>query len=202
MAYPAQQHERHFTYRDLQTWPDEERWELIDGVAYDMSPSPKTRHQLVSSDLNRQFANFLIGKPCVVFSAPFDVLLPKGNEAIEDIDTVVQPDLLVVCNRKKINENNCIGAPDLIIEILSPSTTKKDQSEKYALYERAGIREYWIVDPSQYSAAVYRLDENGRYGLPEVYDAQDSVPVGVLEGLSIDLSQVFAILIEENDADF
>ena len=191
MAYPLSQQGEHFTYRDLLDWPEGERWELIDGVAYDMSPSPTESHQIISMELSRQFANFLIGKYCRVYSAPFDVLLPKGDEADEDVDTVVQPDIMVVCDPKKRTERGCIGAPDLIIEVISPSTAQKDLREKYRAYERAGVREYWVVYPLDRTVMVYKLGENGRYAQPRMYRAKEGIEVESLEGLTIDLAQVF-----------
>ena len=199
MAYPLQQGE-HFTYRDLLTWPESERWELIDGVAYDMSPAPATTHQQISIALASHLYLFLIGKPCQVFTAPFDVLLPKGNEADEDVDTVVEPDIVVVCDPNKLTKRGCTGAPDLVIEILSPRTAKKDQREKLYTYQRAGVREYWVINPADHTVTIFKLGDNGRYNLPEVYFPDESVVVGVLEGLTIDLAQVFARQISE-DAD-
>lgn len=142
MAIPERKHDEHYTYRDLLSWPEDQRWELIDGVAYDMTPAPIRRHQEILGDLHLQIGNFLIGKPCRVYMAPFDVLIPKHDEGEEEIDTVVQPDIAVVCDRSKLTERGCKGAPDLVIEILSPSTAEKDTLTKLKLYERAGVKEY------------------------------------------------------------
>ena len=191
MAYPLPQQGEHFTYRDLLTWPEGERWELIDGVAYDMTPAPSTSHQGISRELLTQFALFLRGKPCKVFAAPFNVLLPKGNEADEDVDTIVEPDIVVICDRNKITEHGCTGAPDLVIEIISPSTSRKDLRIKFATYQRVGVREYWIVLPVDHAVMVYTLDKDGQYGQPASFGMEDNIAVGVLEGLTIDLVQVF-----------
>jgi Uma2 family endonuclease len=180
-----------YTYGDYAKWPDEERWELIDGVPYNMSPAPSRTHQRILGDLHRQIANYLIGKTCEVYIAPFDVRLPKGNEKDEQIDTVVQPDLVVVCDREKLDERGCKGAPDLVIEVLSPYTAGKDMKIKLALYERVGVREYWIVDPVNKTVQVYQLEIEGRYGRPGIYTDIDHIKVGLFPDLEIELSSVF-----------
>ncbi|NLG84767.1 MAG: Uma2 family endonuclease [Firmicutes bacterium] len=180
-----------YTYGDYLTWPDDERWELIDGVPYNMSPAPSSSHQKVSGELFKQIAVYLTGKTCEVYAAPFDVRLPKGDEADELIETVVQPDLLVVCDPEKLDERGCKGAPDWIVEILSPQTAAKDMKIKRDLYERVGVREYWLVDPGNRTVEVYQSGDGGRYGRPEVYAAGDRVKVGVFPDLVIDLAAVF-----------
>ncbi|MHB0937242.1 MAG: Uma2 family endonuclease [Armatimonadota bacterium] len=192
MVEPVRNSEEHYTYADIQSWPDGERWELIHGVAYDMTPAPGLKHQESLGALFAQLYTLLQGQPCRPFVAPFDVFLPKGGEADEDIDTVVQPDLVVVCDRSRITESGIKGAPDLVVEILSPSTALKDQREKYILYQNSGVHEYWIVHPTDHTVMVYRLREDGKYGTPDVYGENEHVPVGVLEGLQIDLQRVFA----------
>ena len=148
MGLPARKFEKHYTYRDHRQWPDDERWELIGGVAYVMS-GPSSPHQGISMEMGRQIANHLRGKRCRPFMAPLDVFLPPIHQMDEDdVDTVVQPDLLVVCDSAKIRERGIWGAPDLVVEILSPSTSRKDQNEKYNLYERSGVKEYWVVEPA------------------------------------------------------
>lgn len=139
-------------------------WELIDGVAYNMCAAPSRYHQGILTELNRQIGNFLAGRPCKVYVAPFNVLLPdhSGQEE-EKVATVVQPDLPVICDMEKLTEKGCTGAPDWIVEILSPYTSKKDFNEKLYLYERHGVREYWIVDPGNKYVHVYQLNEKGKY---------------------------------------
>ncbi|MBI4778088.1 Uma2 family endonuclease [Candidatus Desantisbacteria bacterium] len=146
MGFAARKKEERFTYGDYLKWPDEERWELIDGVAYDMSPAPSRRHQEVVGELFRQFATYLLGKSCKVYVAPFDVRLPECDEADEDIITVVQPDIIVVCDRDKLDDKGGRGAPDIVIEILSPWTAKKDLRTKYNLYERHRVRVDMFAD--------------------------------------------------------
>ena len=181
----------HFTYGDYVTWPDDERWELIDGVAYDMSPAPGARHQLISSELVAQLVTHLRNSPCRVLAAPFDVRLPQGDEADEFIDTVVQPDLVVVCDRKKLDEKGCKGAPDLVVEILSPTTGRKDLNEKFRLYERAGVKEYWIIHPLDQTVMVFRHDGE-RFGRPDMFAREGGIAVPLLGELTIDLQQLFA----------
>ena len=192
MALPMRKEELKYTYGDYLHWPEGERWEIIDGVPYDMSPAPSDRHQIVSRELSFQLVAHLRGKPCQVFSAPFDVILPEAGEKEEDAETVVQPDIMVICDRTKITRRGCIGAPDLVIEILSPSTAAKDKNEKKALYEYAGVSELWIVDPDKKMVTVYLRNENKRYNLPKTYDNEDTPTVHILPGMKIDLSLVFA----------
>lgn len=177
--------EEKYTFADYLTWGGEERYELIDGVPYLMSPAPTPRHQEVVAELIRQFGNCLRGKPCRVYPAPFDVRLnPEGAD-----DTVVQPDVTVVCDPGKIDDRGCKGAPDLVIEVASPSTFRRDQITKLNRYRAAGVREYWIVLPEGRGAQVYLL-EDGKY-TAQAYTDADTVPVGVLEGCTIDLREVF-----------
>jgi Uma2 family endonuclease len=180
-----------FSYRDYQTWDQDQRWEIFRGEAYLMTPSPPRRHQEISVELTRQFSNFLLGKACRVYAAPFDIRLGESTEKDEDILTVVQPDISVICDPVRLDERGCLGAPDLIVEILSPGTSRRDWKDKFSLYEEFGVREYWIVDPAAKTVVVFILGNDGRYGRPEVYTEEDSLPVGLLEGLVIELGQVF-----------
>lgn len=195
MADPMRKDDRHYTYADYSVWPPEERWELIDGVAYDMSPAPAPRHQLVLGELYAQFHRSLEGSRCVVFLAPFDVRLPDTpDEPDRDIRSVVQPDLTIVCDRGRIDDRGCRGAPDLAVEILSPSTAYKDQSQKFALYERHGVREFWIVNADRGTVEVYRLGAERRYGRPETYLATDKPEARAVGIVTIDLERVFQAL--------
>ena len=191
MALALKKVEEKYTYGDYCCWPDSERWELIHGIAYCMSPAPLRIHQKISIELCRQFSNYLVNKPCEVFDAPFDVRLSEADELDEDIETVVQPDILVVCDESKLDEKGCRGAPDLIIEITSPSTASKDIKEKFYLYEQHGVKEYWIVYPLEKNILVYKLASDGQYGRPEIYVRNDKIKVGILKGLTIDLSLIF-----------
>ena len=197
MGLPLEKHDAHYTYGDYRMWPDGERWELIDGVAYDMSPAPNYDHQTVAGNLFLLLGNFLKGKPCRLFIAPADVLLNTDPGRDEDeSDTVVQPDLFVVCDPGKLTLKYCLGAPDLVIEILSPRTSRKDQSVKFSLYERHGVREYWIVDPYSKSVQVYALNEAGVYGPMKLYESggrhELRLTSSLLEGFEAELSEIFS----------
>ncbi len=176
--------EKHYTYADYLTWPDDARYELIDGEAFLMAPAPLIEHQEVAGDVYHQLRNQLDGKPCRPYIAPVDVRLPRADEADAAIDTVVQPDVLVVCDPAKIDRRGVRGAPDWLLEVLSPSTAAHDQIAKRRTYERAGVREYWLVHPSDRTLTVYVLD-NGQYGRPEIYELKDATPIGVLPGVAI-----------------
>lgn len=181
-----------YTYADYLTWPDEERWELIDGVPYDMSPAPSRRHQEISAALTGEFYTYLKGKPCKVYAAPFDVRLPRDGE-VEDknIKTVVQPDLVIVCKRDRLDERGCVKAPDLAIEIISRYTSSKDTVKKFNLYEREGVREYWVIRPDDQTVAVFKLGSDNRYGRPEMYTSEDKIKVGIFDSFVIDLKDIF-----------
>lgn len=190
MALPAEK--RRYTFADALEWEEGEQAEIIDGEVLLFS-TPSSRHQDISVELTRQFANYLEGKQCKVYHAPFGVrLFEQDGDSPEDVDTVVQPDLSVVCDRDKIDKYGCKGAPDLVVEILSPSTQRHDRLVKLNLYQRAGVREYWIVDPDNQTVQVMLLGENGALHLHEVYGRGDVAKVNVLEGCFIELSKVFA----------
>lgn len=189
MALPAEK--RRYTFADALGWEEGEQAEIIDGEVLLFS-TPSSRHQEISMEVARQLANYLEGKRCKVYPAPFGVrLFEQDGDAPEDVDTVVQPDLSVVCDRNKIDKYGCKGAPDLVIEILSPSTQRHDRLVKLNLYQRAGVREYWIINPEDQTAQVMLLDGSGALQLHEVYDREDVAKVNVLEGCFIELSKVF-----------
>ena len=175
-----------YTYRDYVTWDDENRCELIDGKVFLMS-APSVQHQRIVRKLLRQIDTFLDGKSCEVFFAPFDVCL---NAKGDDDDTVVQPDLLVVCNKSILDAKRCNGTPDMVIEVISPSTSRHDRIKKLNTYLRAGVREYWIVDPEDKTVAAHTL-ENGKYVI-SAFDDTEIIPAAVLEGCHIKLTDVFA----------
>lgn len=187
----AEKKDERYTYGDYLKWDEGERWELIDGVAYSMTPAPSRRHQKISGEMYRQIANYLTDKPCEVYVAPFDVRIPDAAEAEEAVRTVVQPDLTVVCDLAKLDDAGCKGSPDLIAEILSPATARKDWKEKYLCYEKAGVREYWIVDPAAKMVTVFKRSTDGRFGRPDVYGEEERIRAGIFDDLEIDLSAVF-----------
>ncbi len=174
-ALPAEPHR--YTYADLSRWPAEERWELIEGIPYAMSPAPSANHQRISIALASQFHAFLKGKTCEAFPAPFDVRLPLPSE--DDMTTTTSSaGSTVVCEPEKLDARGCIGAPTLVVEVLSPDTAARDWREKLHLYEQRGVPEYWIISPGEQTLLVFTRNEQA--------------PVGVLPGLTIDLVEVFA----------
>jgi len=185
-----------YTYADLLDWPEDARWELIDGVAYCMTLAPSRQHQEILGELYLQFGIFLRNAPCRVYLAPFDVRLPKPHENAMTASTVVQPDLAVICERAQLDQRGAVGGPTLVIEILSPYTAKKDRHLKRRVYEQAGVREYWIISPGEKTVEVYHLQGPEQYDAGTIYQYNDHVPVSVLPGLTIDLQQVF---IEEGE---
>ena len=176
---------KRYTYEDYYNWEDGIRYELIDGQAYLMEPAPAYGHQDSQMHLSVQLYNFLKGSPCKVFVAPFDVRLNFDT----DDNTVLQPDIVVFLDRSKLAGTGSLGAPDMVIEILSPSTSRRDRVTKYNQYLKAGVKEYWIVDPKAKTVSANVLDD-GRY-LCTNYAKPDEVPVRILEGCMIKLAEVF-----------
>ena len=173
-----------YTYADYVLWDDDVRRELIDGVPYVMA-GPNRKHQKILGRLHLLFGNFLKGKTCEVYLSPFDVRL--NSETLDD--TVVQPDLMIICDQSILTDACCKGVPDMVIEILSPSTANYDKNLKFKTYLRAGIREYWIVDPKEETLAVNIL-KDGNY-ITHAYSNEEIVPVHVLDGFKISLPEVF-----------
>ncbi|KGK91570.1 hypothetical protein DP73_03070 [Desulfosporosinus sp. HMP52] len=187
---PSSNDVRKYTYTDYLLFPDDERWEIIDGVPY-MQSAPSWQHQSISRELLRQFANFLLGKPCEVFAAPFDLGLSEAGKKDKDITDVYQPDLVVICDKNQLKGTGYFGVPDLVIEILSPSTAKKDRLLKFNMYEKFGVKEYWIVEPDVKLVSVFILQGNKRYGRPELYTELNDVKVSIFPDLIIKLNTVF-----------
>ena len=177
---------KRYTYDEYRTLDDDKLWEMIDGVPYAMA-APNRRHQEISVRLLYNLYDFLKGKPCKVYAAPFEVRL---NADTYD-DTIVLPDIAVICDESKLGEKGCVGAPDMVIEILSPSTAMHDKILKFTQYLRAGVREYWIVNPDSESVTVNILN-NGEYEAC-TYGKNEVVPVYVLEGCLISLSEIFEV---------
>lgn len=179
-----------YTYQNYLCWPGPERYELIDGKAFLMA-GPSPTHQRISGKIHQQLMNFLEGKKCEAFAAPFDVrLFEREHDTPDQVDTIVQPDITVVCDRSKLDDRGCKGAPDMVIEILSPSSQRNDRLVKLNLYQRAKVKEYWIVSPSERSVQVFLLD--GDFFRPhEVYSADEIAKVNSLDGCFLELSKVF-----------
>ena len=190
MSSPVEKNQK-FTYGDYLEWLDGERWELIDGEAFNMTPAPSRTHQRILLALADSFYKYLEDKSCEVYVAPFDVRLPEADQSEKDITTVVQPDLTVVCDLAKLDDKGCLGAPDLIVEIISPSTAAHDYIEKLALYERRQVPEYWIVHPVDKTVMVFQLNAQREYGKPRIYAGDHHIRVGLFPDLVIDLKKVF-----------
>jgi Uma2 family endonuclease len=187
MAHP-QLKQTYYTYADYRVWPEEVRYELIDGEAW-MMTGPNRMHQELAGGIYREIANALEGMPCRPYIAPFDVRLPRANEADDQIDTVLQPDISVICDRSKLDDKGCRGAPDWIIEVLSASTSGRDHIVKRRIYEHHGVREYWLVHPTDRVVLVYLL-ENGAYGKPEAYELTGSIASVLLPEVTVDWDRI------------
>ncbi|HEX3842902.1 MAG TPA: Uma2 family endonuclease [Steroidobacteraceae bacterium] len=184
----------HHTYADYFSWPDDERYELIDGVAYVKEPpAPSRSHQELVGELYHQIRLALEGKRWRAYVAPFDVRLPKAGEPDDLIDTVVQPDVVIVRDLSKLDKRGMRGAPDWIAEVLSPATTSHDQIVKIPVYERAGVLEVWLVHPIDRTLTIHRL-ENERYGIPIVVELKGRTAINALPGVSIDWERLPAVL--------
>ena len=184
--------DKSYTYADYLTWRFEEFVELIKGKALRKMVGPSARHQRTSRQLGYAIEGFVRKGPCEMFQAPFDVRLTRstGNGDAQ-IKTVVQPDIFVVCDRTKIDERGCLGAPDWIVEILSPGNLSHDTRTKFDLYEENGVREYWILDPGLKAVVAYALAATGRYELVAEYAAPGPMPVAAVPGLVLQWADVF-----------
>ena len=180
-----------YTYADYLQWKFEERLELFRGKIFKLS-APNTRHQVILANTLVLFATFLKKTPCKFFIAPFDVRLPVKNRKKDDeVTTVVQPDLCIVCDESKIDSRGCCGAPDLVVEILSPGNSKKEIRLKHELYEEAGVKEYWIVNPEEENIVVFILNEEGKLSGLKMYASGDIIQSIAVPGLNINLTEIF-----------
>ena len=185
---------RRYTYADYITWLDSQARELINGFIYVMSPAPRMRHADVNTKILWNLETIIRKNKglCKVFTAPFDVRFPnKGETANDKIDTVVQPDICVVCDLSKLDERGCCGAPDMVVEILSPSSSRKDFTKKFDLYQESGVKEYWIVYPNDKAINVFLLQEDGMYDDGTTYELEGAVPVHIFDNHPIDLEDIF-----------
>ncbi|MDR0725496.1 MAG: Uma2 family endonuclease [Prevotellaceae bacterium] len=184
---------KRYTYADYITWTDDKTRELFDGFVKLMSPAPKAMHQKINGILFARLFNIIEKNKgdCQVFHAPFDVRLPKNGETEDNrIYTVVQPDICVICDTVKIDERGCLGAPDMVVEVQSPATAKYDLNEKFTLYEKAGVREYWVVFPYDKSILLFVLQPDGKYDNGTLYET-GKIPVNIFDGIEIDLTNIF-----------
>ena len=184
---------KQYTYADYLTWTFDERIELIKGWIYKMSPAPKRRHQRVSFQIGLVFGKFFEMKTCQVFQAPFDVRLKKNKGSDAEVDTVVQPDISVFCDLNKLDDRGAIDAPDLVVEITSDSTMKRDYNEKFNLYEENGVQEYWIVNPDANSIEIFTLDKQKleSVGVFKIADGAIAVSSVMFPDLTVDLIDLF-----------
>jgi Uma2 family endonuclease len=179
----AQIASQRFSVSDYLGWPENERWELIGGIAYNMSPAPSIRHQDIAGGIYTLLRGRLKGKSCRPFIAPVDVILSESD--------VVQPDVLVVCDPAKITPNNIQGAPDLVVEVLSPNTSRRDLREKKALYQQAGVAEYLVIDPLELYVQAFRLEEGGQYGEGKIFGPDEILPLCLLQEEGVPLAEIF-----------
>ena len=194
-----------YTYEDLEKMEqdDNQRYEIINGDLFVMQ-SPHGRHQLILGELFGQIREFLKGKKCKTFIAPFDVVLSKSKKKNE-IYNVIQPDIFVLCDLNKYDGSKVFGAPDLVIEIVSLGTKTNDRLRKFNLYQHYGLREYWIVDLIENSISPYILNEKGIFELPHMYELTESIKVKILPGLTISLKDFInenANLLKEDEAEY
>jgi Uma2 family endonuclease len=184
-----------YTYADYLTWRFEQSVELIKGKIFKMSPAPSAKHQKLVMKLSAKLFNHIQNESsCEVYPAPFDVRLlnkKKSSKANVEVYTVVKPDICVICDKAKLDERGCIGAPDLVIEILSPGNSKKEMKTKYALYEESGVQEYWIVFPSEHVLQQYVLNEQGKYELKNSFTEDEVFNANIFPELQIDLADIF-----------
>ncbi|MDN3690068.1 Uma2 family endonuclease [Cyclobacterium jeungdonense] len=178
------------SYADYLKWDLDEMVELIKGRIFKMSPGPNRLHQKVSGHLFNAFFNYLKNKPCETYAAPFDVRLPRHSKKNEAIYTVVQPDICVICDPLKLDDAGCVGAPDLIVEILSPGNNRKELVNKYEVYEESGVKEYWVIHPIEQTVLIYSLI-NGKFHPSRLFTAGDVVKSAVIEGYQLDLDAFF-----------
>lgn len=193
MGY-ALRDQRRYIYADYRAWPEDVRYELIDGAAFLMAPAPSVNHQTFAFEVGRQLGNALEGHPCRVLLAPVDVLLGAPEQSEDEVDTVVQPDVLVVGDPAKVTPRGIRGAPDWVLEVISPSSASHDQILKLAAYEKAGVREYWLAHPTDRVLTIYRHDGTA-YGRPEIRELVGETPVGVLPGVTVRWEPIVARLL-------
>lgn len=180
-----------YTYADYFKWQFDERLELIKGKIFRMTPAPNRIHQEISGAVSDKLRHHLRGKPCKAYSAPFDVRLPRTSKEDAAIYTVLQPDICVVCDLSKLDDRGCIGAPDIVVEILSPGNNKKELRNKYDVYQEAGVKEYWVIHPSERTFLKYTLGDDGTFYPSKLMISGDEVTTDILPGFSLDLAEIF-----------
>lgn len=180
----------YYTYQDYLLWEFKERVELFLGRVFKMSPAPNVAHQRISMNLSMALSSHLKDGVCDIFHAPFDVKLPVSAKD-GHTDTVVQPDIVVICDPSKLDEQGCNGAPDLVIEILSPGNSRKEMKEKFELYEASLVKEYWIVDPANSDVVIYSLNNDGKYVGSKPFVSGEVVLTEVMKGIELNPGVIF-----------
>ncbi len=180
-----------YSYADYLKWDIEERLELIRGKVFKMSPAPSRLHQKVVGLIFNSLFQYLKGQRCEVYIAPFDVRIPRKSKDDQDIITVLQPDICVICDSTKLDDKGCIGAPDIVVEILSPGNNRKELQSKYEIYEEAAVKEYWIIHPTEKTFLKYELSEEGKFFASRLLTIGDLVETPVLPGFVLNLEEVF-----------
>ncbi|GAA4200702.1 Uma2 family endonuclease [Pedobacter jeongneungensis] len=180
-----------YSYASYLNWLFPERVELIAGKIFKMSPAPSSVHQVVVGNIFLKLGNFLKKQPCKVFISPFDVRFPRESKDDKEIFTVLQPDICVICDRSKIDVRGCIGAPDLVVEVLSPGNTRMELLNKYHVYEEFGVKEYWIVSQSDQNILIYTLNEDGKFQPSKIFTLSEKITSTVLPGFELALDDIF-----------
>lgn len=179
-----------YTYKDYISYDENEKIEIIEGKVYNMSPAPSRIHQKLITEILFRIRSYIEinNGSCEVYPAPFDVILKNEVEIIDDSKNIVQPDISVICDKRKLTNEGCTGSPDMIVEIVSPYNPNNDFIRKLNLYDKFKVKEYWIVNPMKKNVLIYKLDDNESYGMPDIYTFEDKIKVGIYNDLEIDFN--------------
>jgi len=180
-----------YSYADYLKWQFDERLELIKGKIFKMTPAPNRLHQDYTGFIYYSIFNFLHKQPCKVYIAPFDVRFPKISKSDEQVYTVLQPDICVICDLSKLDERGCIGSPDIVIEILSPGNSKKEMSNKFDVYQEYGVKEYWMVSPIERNLVKYILHADGLFYANRPFIEGNTLTTDVLPGFKLEIEDIF-----------
>ncbi|QPH41955.1 Uma2 family endonuclease [Pedobacter endophyticus] len=180
-----------YSYSNYLNWLFDDRVELIKGKVFKMSPAPSRVHQEICGNIFVSMKTFIEKSPSKVYTAPFDVRFPKESKEDSAVFTVLQPDICVICDKSKLDDRGCIGAPDLVVEILSPGNNKKELLHKYRVYEEFGVKEYWVVSQSDQSILIYTLNDMGRFQPSKIFTSSEKITSSVLPGFELALDDVF-----------
>ena len=181
-----------YSYADYLKWRFDERLELIKGKIFKMSPAPSRCHQEIAGFIFNNLYNFLSNNPCKVYAAPFDVRLPKKSREDKEVYTVVQPDICVICDLSKLDDKGCIGAPDIMVEILSPGNSKKEMGNKFEVYQESGVKEYWIVSTVENTLVKYIMHPDGLFYANRPFTEDDTLTTAILPGFEMLIKDIFS----------